>query len=105
MTEEQPEEQPPEEQPPGEQPEEQPDVGGEGKALRLVSWLAGAAVSVPVVTGHVVLGAAVLVGRTLLDVASEAWRQVSSLRASQRGDQETAHPGQRRRQVPRGGTF
>lgn len=73
MTEEQPEEQPPEEQ-----PEEQPDVGGEAKALRLVSRLVGAAVSVPVVTGHVVLGAAVLVGRSLLDVASEAWRQLSS---------------------------
>ena len=104
MTEEQPEEQPPEEQPeeqpPEEQPEEEPDIGGEAKALRLVSRFAGAALSVPVITGHVVLGAAVLVRRTLLDVASEAWRQLSSLRASQR-DQETAHPGQRRRQVPR----
>jgi hypothetical protein len=74
--EEQPEERPPEEQPeeqpPEEQPEEQPDIGGEAKALRLVSRLAGAAVSVPVVTGHVALGAAVLVRRTVLDVASEA---------------------------------
>ena len=42
------------------------DVAGEG--LRLVSGLAGVAISVPVVAGFVLLGAAVLVGRSLLDV-------------------------------------
>ena len=42
------------------------DVAGEG--LRLVSRLAGVAISVPVVAGFVLLGAAVLVGRSLLDV-------------------------------------
>jgi len=42
------------------------DVAGEG--LGLVSRLAGAAISVPVVAGFVLLGAAVLVGRSLLDV-------------------------------------
>ncbi len=42
------------------------DVAGEG--LRLISRLAGVAISVPVVAGFVLLGAAVLVGRSLLDV-------------------------------------
>ena len=42
------------------------DVAGEG--LGLVSRLAGVAISVPVVAGFVLLGAAVLVGWALLDV-------------------------------------
>ena len=42
------------------------DVGREG--VRLVSRLAGVAISVPVVAGFVLLGAVVLVGRSLLDV-------------------------------------
>ena len=42
------------------------DVGREG--LRLVSGLTGVAISVPVVAGFILLGAAVLVGRSLLDV-------------------------------------
>ena len=42
------------------------DVGREG--VRLVSRLAGVAISVPVGAGFVLLGAAVLVGRSLLDV-------------------------------------
>ncbi len=42
------------------------DVGRE--AVRLVSQLAGVAISVPVVAGFVLLGAAVLVGGSLLDV-------------------------------------
>ncbi len=42
------------------------DVGREG--VRLVSRLAGVAISVPVVAGFVLLGGAVLVGRSLLDV-------------------------------------
>ncbi len=41
------------------------DVASDG--LRMILWVAGTAVSVPVVTGFVVLGAAVLVGRSLLD--------------------------------------
>ena len=53
------------------------DVAGEG--LRLVSRLAGVAISVPVVAGFVLLGAAVLVGRSLLDVAGETRRRLSSL--------------------------
>jgi len=36
--------------------------------VRLVSQLAGVAISVPVVAGFVLLGAAVLVGGSLLDV-------------------------------------
>jgi len=42
------------------------DVGREG--VRLVSQLAGVAMSVPVVAGFVLLGVVVLVGRSLLDV-------------------------------------
>ena len=42
------------------------DVGRE--AVRLVSQLTGVAISVPVVAGFVLLGAVVLVGRSLLDV-------------------------------------
>ena len=41
------------------------DVGREG--VRLVSGLTGVAITVPVVAGFVLLGAAVLVGRSLLD--------------------------------------
>ena len=42
------------------------DVGREG--VRLVSRLTGVAISVRVITGFVLLGAAVLVGRSLLNV-------------------------------------
>ena len=42
------------------------DVGREG--VRLVSGLTGVAISVPVVAGFVLLGAAVLGGGSLLDV-------------------------------------
>ena len=42
------------------------NVGREG--VRLVSGLTGVAISVPVVAGFVLLGAAVLVGGSLLDV-------------------------------------
>ena len=42
------------------------DVGREG--VRLDSRLTGVSLSVPVVAGFVLLGAAVLVGRSLLDV-------------------------------------
>jgi hypothetical protein len=42
------------------------DVGRQG--MRLLSQLTGVAISVPVVAGFVLLGAAVLVGRTFLDV-------------------------------------
>ena len=45
------------------------DVGREG--VRLVSQLTGVAISVPVVAGFVLLGAAVLVGRSLLNVGRE----------------------------------
>jgi hypothetical protein len=42
------------------------DVGREG--VRLVSRLTGVAITVPIVAGFVLLGAAALVGRSLLDV-------------------------------------
>jgi hypothetical protein len=61
------------------------DVGREG--LRLVSRLAGAVVAVPVVAGYVVLGAAVLFGRSLLDAVrlsrTAAWPLGGELPASE----------------------
>ena len=46
------------------------DVGREG--LRLASRVAVAAVAIPVTAGYFALGATVLVGRSLLDVARQA---------------------------------
>ena len=62
------------------------DVAGEG--LRLVSRLAGAVVAVPVIVGFVLLGAAVLIGRSLRDAAGETRRRLSSLGPRPR-EQET----------------
>ena len=62
------------------------DVAGEG--VRLVSRFVGAAISAPVVTGYVLLGAAVLVGRSFLDVAGGARGWLSSLGRGQ-GEQAT----------------
>ncbi len=64
------------------------DVAGEG--LRLVSRLAGVVVAVPVIVGFVLLGAAVLIGRSLRDAAGETRRRLSSLGARPR-EQETRH--------------
>ena len=58
------------------------DVASEG--LRLISRLVGAVVAVPVITGYVTLGAAVTIGRSLLDTARETWKRLPSLRGSQR---------------------
>ena len=58
------------------------DVAGEG--LRLISRLAGTVVAVPMITGYVALGAAVAIGRSLLDTARETWKRLPSLRGSQR---------------------
>jgi len=52
--------------------------------VRLLSWLAGAAVSVPVVAGYVALGTVVLVGRSLLGVAGGTWRRLASPAARER---------------------
>ena len=54
------------------------------EGLRLISRLAGAVVAVPVVTGYVALGAAVVIGRSLLDTARQTWKRLPSLRSSQR---------------------
>ena len=54
------------------------------EGLRLISRLAGAVVAVPVVTGYVALGAAVVIGRSLLDTARQTWKRLPSLRGSQR---------------------
>ena len=64
------------------------DVASEG--LGLISRLADEARSVAMVAGYVALGAAVLVGRSLLDVAGETRRRLSSLGPRPR-EQETRH--------------
>ncbi len=65
------------------------DVGREG--LRLVSQLADAAVAVPVAAGYVALGAVVLVGESLLDVARQMWDRLPSLGGEQ-PDQQPREP-------------
>ena len=62
------------------------DVASEG--LGLISRLADEASSVAMVAGYVALGAAVLVGRSLLDVAGETRRRLASLGPRPR-EQET----------------
>ena len=57
------------------------DVGREG--LHLASRVAGVAVAVPLAAGYFTLGAAVLVGRSLLDVARETWGRLPSLGGEQ----------------------
>jgi len=54
------------------------------EGLRLISRLAGAVVAVPMITGYVTLGAAVAIGRSLLDTARQTWKWPPSLRDSQR---------------------
>ena len=61
------------------------DVASEG--LGLISRLADEARSVAVVAGYVALGAAVLVGRSLLEAAGETWRRVvARTEAARTGD-------------------
>jgi len=57
------------------------DVSG-WAVWRIVPRLAGGVVSVPVVAGFVVLGAAVLVGRSLRGVARDAWALLPTRRAN-----------------------
>jgi hypothetical protein len=60
-------------------------------ALRLSSRAAGTTAAVSVVTGYVALGAAILVGRSLLDVASRTRGLVSRVGGGQ-GDQPPGEP-------------
>src|SRR6266852_2876356 len=66
------------------------DVASEG--LGLISRLADEARSVAVVAGYVALGAAVPVGRSLLDAAGETRRRLSLLGPRPR-EQETRRHG------------
>ena len=66
------------------------DVGREGS--RLVSRLADAAVVIPAAAGYVALGAAGLVGRSLLDMACQMWGRLPSLG----GDQQRRKPKRRK---------
>ena len=54
------------------------------KGLGLISRLADEASSVAMVAGYVALGAAVVIGRSLLDTARQTWKRLPSLRSSQR---------------------
>ena len=65
------------------------DAASDG--LRLIPRLAGAIVAVPMVAGFIALGAAVLIGRSLLDVAGKTWSRLPSLRGRQR-DEEPEKP-------------
>ena len=54
---------------------------GEGwRVWRLVPWVAGRMVGVPVVVGFVALGAAVVVARSVRDVTREAWSRIPAVR-------------------------
>jgi hypothetical protein len=59
--------------------------GGDGwRPWRVIPVVAGGAMSVPVVVGFVALGAAVLVARSLRDVARETWSLLPTLRSHPR---------------------
>ena len=64
--------------------------GGGWRPLRAVPRVAMAgAISVPVVLGFVVLGAGVIVVRSLRDVARETWAWIPSLRGTGRGGDQS----------------
>ncbi len=57
--------------------------GGDGwRPWDVVPWVAGGAVSVPVVVGFVALGAAVLLVRSVREVAREAWGWIPMRRSA-----------------------
>jgi hypothetical protein len=62
-----------------------------GEVLRLLSWLVGAAITLPVVAGYVALGAALLVGRSLRLVAGGTRRRSSPLGGSARHGSRRTH--------------
>ncbi len=65
------------------------EIGYEG--LRLISQAPGTAAAVSVGTGYVALGAAILVGRSLLDMARQTRELVSRVGGGQ-GDQRPGEP-------------
>ena len=65
------------------------DMGRQG--LRLVSRLAGTAIAVPMLAGYFALGATVLVGRSLLDLARQTRGRLPGFGGDQR-DQEESVP-------------
>jgi hypothetical protein len=65
------------------------EIGSGG--LRLISQATGTAATVSVVTGYVALGAAILVGRSLLDMARRTRELVSRVGSGQ-GDQRPGEP-------------
>jgi hypothetical protein len=56
-----------------------------GGPWRAVSWIAGGAVSLPVVVGFVLLGATVIMARSVRDLGREAWAWLPGRRASPNG--------------------
>ena len=63
------------------------EMGRQG--LRIVSWLAGTAIAVPMLAGYFALGATLLVGQSLLDVVR---RTRSWLPSPGRGEREQKPP-------------
>jgi hypothetical protein len=59
-------------------------------SLRLISQATGAAAAVSVATGYVALGATILVGRSLLDMARRTRELIS--RVAGQGDQQPGEP-------------
>ena len=69
--------------------------GDEWSVWGVLPRVAGGAVALPVVVGFVTLGAAVIVARSLRDVARQGWTHVPSLRNGKNGKAGTngdSHP-------------
>jgi len=58
------------------------DVGNGWGPLSLVPRVAGGAMSIPLVAGFVVLGAAVIVARSAREIAREAWSHLPAWRGT-----------------------
>jgi hypothetical protein len=52
---------------------------------RVIPWIAGGAVSVPIVAGFVLLGAAVVLARSLRDAVRETWALLPAARGGASG--------------------
>ena len=66
--------------------------GGDGwRPWQLIPRLAAGAISVPVVVGFVALGAALIVARSLREMARETWARVPSRRGGAREGRSSDH--------------
>jgi len=66
--------------------------GGDGwRPWQLIPRLAAGAISVPVVVGFVALGAAVILARSLREMARETWARMPSRRGNVRAGRGSNH--------------